>query len=161
MERYAHSLPQRRRAGKLCRLNTVLGMAEARGIWIAALQHRTLTLDEVHAELLAELGLAGDSASTSHYSCSDSPALLTPLAEVVGPADRKLNREALISILTAIRDDVPLPPVVVFREPGASTATLLDGVHRWRASLALGFSSIPCTQPSREDAELCYRYARP
>ena len=110
---------------------------------------------------LAELGLAGDSASTSHYSCSDSPALLTPLAEVVGPADRKLNREALISILTAIRDDVPLPPVVVFREPGASTATLLDGVHRWRASLALGFSSIPCTQPSREDAELCYRYARP
>jgi hypothetical protein len=33
--------------------------------------------------------------------------------------------------------------VVVFREPGAVTAALIDGLHRYRVSAALGFPSIP------------------
>jgi hypothetical protein len=36
-----------------------------------------------------------------------------------------------------------VPPVVLFREPGAVTAALLDGLHRYRVSLSLGFASIP------------------
>jgi hypothetical protein len=31
-------------------------------------------------------------------------------------------------------------------------ATLLDGAHRRRVSVALGFVEIPCIQPSREGA---------
>jgi hypothetical protein len=37
---------------------------------------------------------------------------------------------------------------VIFREPEAATATLLDGLHRYRLSLALGFTLIPAIQPS-------------
>jgi hypothetical protein len=42
-----------------------------------------------------------------------------------------------------------------------ATAVLLDGLHRWRMSLALGFVAIPATQPRREAAELGYGYVRP
>jgi hypothetical protein len=122
-----------------------------------AVQPRPLTLDDVPDELLAEVGLSRGCAPGASYRCSDPGAFLVPLAEVVGPA-RKLNREALRSFLCAVRDGIARPPVVVFREPGAATATLLDGLHRWRASSALGFSAIPCTQPNRDDAKLCYRY---
>jgi hypothetical protein len=119
---------------------------------------RSLTLSDVPESQLAELGLWRGWATEASYRCADPAAFLTPLAELVGPPARRLNRETLASILAAIRDGAALPPVVVFREPDAATATLLDGMHRWRVSLALGFSSIPCTQPSRDDAKLCYRY---
>jgi hypothetical protein len=124
------------------------------------MRQRSLTLHDVPDDLLAEVGLARGGATTVSYSCTDAAAFLTTLGELVGPI-RMLNREALVSILCGIRDGTALPPVVVFREPGATKATLLDGLHRWRASSALGFSAIPCTQPSRDDAKLCYRYTDP
>jgi ParB-like chromosome segregation protein Spo0J len=95
----------------------------------------------------------------SYYCCIDPSAILVPLTEVIGP-DRKLNEDALRRLLSGVRVGATLPPVVIFREPGAATATLLDGLHRYRLSLALGFTLIPATQPSRDDAELCYRYGK-
>jgi hypothetical protein len=50
---------------------------------------------------------------------------------------------------------------VVFREPGAASAALLDGLHRWQMSRALGFVEIPTVQASLEDAELVYQYRQP
>jgi hypothetical protein len=61
-------------------------------------------------------------------------------------------------LLTGIRDGAALPPVVVFREPRAPTAVLLDGLHQYRLALALGFTFIAAIQPSRDDAELMYKY---
>jgi ParB-like chromosome segregation protein Spo0J len=80
------------------------------------------------------------------------------LYQVIGPGHRKLNEDALRSLLCAVRHRAPLPPVVVFREPGAATTMLLDGLHRWKVSAALGVNMIPCMLTTREDAELLYRY---
>jgi hypothetical protein len=82
-----------------------------------------------------------------------------PVPEITAPV-RKLNPDAVRSLLQGVRDGADLPPIVVFRESGAATATLLDGRHRLSVSLALGFVSIPAMQPSREDAELVYCYER-
>jgi hypothetical protein len=60
-------------------------------------------------------------------------------------------------LLRGVRDD-DVPAVVVFREAGAVTAAVLDGLLRFQVSRALGFVLIPATQPSREDAEPCYGY---
>jgi hypothetical protein len=98
------------------------------------MRRRPLTLDDVPDVLLAELGMSPDWAAGGSYRCADSAAFLTPLADLVAPT-RKLNREALTLLLTAIRDGTALPPVVVFREPGprrrrCSTARIGGGRPR-------------------------------
>jgi hypothetical protein len=119
---------------------------------------RVLTLDSVPGDLLAEYGLWRGGAGAASYRCIDPHAVLVPIAEITAPA-RKLNPDALRSLLRGVRDGDNLPPVVVFREPGAVSAALLDGLHRYWVSVALGFSSIPAIQVSRKDAEAGYRYA--
>jgi ParB-like chromosome segregation protein Spo0J len=91
----------------------------------------------------------------------DRPLTLEHIPDELLAEYGQRRRGAIRDLLRGIRDDVPIQPVVVFREPGAGTAMLLDGLHRLRLSQALGFVAIPTTQPSREDAELRYRYARP
>lgn len=119
---------------------------------------RILTLDDIPDDLFAEYGLRRRGAVASSYHCSSPQAILVPIADITAPV-RKLNPDALRSLLYGVREGADLPAIVVFREPGAATAALLDGLHRVRISLALGFVSIPAIQPSREEAELCYRYA--
>ncbi|WP_316232844.1 hypothetical protein [Bradyrhizobium sp. SZCCHNPS2010] len=46
------------------------------------------------------------------------------------------------SILSAIRDRVPLPPVVLFQRAGEARYELRDGFHRFHLSAALGFTHI-------------------
>jgi hypothetical protein len=118
---------------------------------------RLLTLDSISDELLAQFGLSRRRVKADSYRCTDPTAVLVPLSEISVP-DRKLNEDALRSLLSGVRDSTDLPPVVIFREPGAATARLLDGIHRYRLSAALGFRLIPAIQPTRDDAELCYRY---
>ena len=125
------------------------------------MNRRPLTLDDVPDKLLAEYGLRRGAATGPSYRCTDPAGALVPLIEVIGPTHRKLNEEALRSLLRGVRDGADLPPIIVFREPGAAVATLLDGLHRVRLSLAVGFAVIPTTQTSREDAELVYRYESP
>lgn len=122
------------------------------------MNRRLLTLDGVPDDLLAECGLVRGGASTVSYCCTDPSAVLVPIVEITGPEHRKLNEDAVRSLLQGIRDGAVLPPVVVFREPGAPTAALLDGLHRWRISLALGFLAIPAMQPTRDAADLGYGY---
>jgi hypothetical protein len=119
--------------------------------------NRPLTLDHIPDALLVEYGLHRGSAYAVSYRCTDPQSILVPVADITAPV-RKLNADALRRLLRGVRDGDDLPPVVVFREPGAATAALLDGLHRLRVSLALGFVSIPATQPSRDDAELAYHY---
>ncbi len=121
--------------------------------------NRSLTLDDIPNNLLAEYGLQRGGATVPSYRCTNPQAILVPIAEITAPV-RKLNECTLRCLLRGIHDGDDIPPIVIFREPGAPTAQLLDGLHRWRISLTLGFASIPATQPSRDDAELCYRYRR-
>jgi hypothetical protein len=62
----------------------------------------------------------------------------SPLSRSPGPMHRKLNEEALRSLLCAIRDGIDLPPIAVFRDPGATTAAPLDGLCRGQVSLRSG-----------------------
>ena len=116
-----------------------------------------LTLDNVPDDLLTEYERWRGAADAASYLCTDPLAALVPIAEITTPV-RKLNTDVLRSLLRGIRDGDCLPAVVVFREPGAVTAALLDGLHRYWVSVALNFALIPAKQPSREDAELVYCY---
>ncbi|MDF0498103.1 hypothetical protein [Bradyrhizobium yuanmingense] len=46
------------------------------------------------------------------------------------------------SILSAIRDGVPLPPVILFQRAGEARYELRDGFHRFHLSAALGFTHV-------------------
>ena len=62
--------------------------------------------------------------------------MLLPIAKVIGPVRRKLNRDVLASILNGFRHGHSIPPVEVFYEPETDELVLLDGMHR-RALLAI------------------------
>ena len=111
-----------------------------------------LTLAEVPDTLLAGYGLRHGWANGGSYQYTDSNAVLLPLAEIDGPMHRLLNEKRLRSLLQGIRDRVALPPVVVFKREDVSTAQLIQGMHRWRLSQALGFTMIPCITLSPHEA---------
>jgi hypothetical protein len=117
------------------------------------LERRPLTLTEVPDELLDECGLRRGGAATPSYHCADAAAVLVSITEVIGPMHRKLNREALASILRGFRDRSDIAPVIAFREVNPPGIHLLHGAHRWRASLAFGFTAIPAILVTRTEAE--------
>lgn len=69
-----------------------------------------------------------------------------------GPAHRLLNEVRLRRLLKGVRDGDDLPAIHVYRAPGAPMAVLVQGAHRWRVSLALGFLMIPCWLLSSDEA---------
>jgi ParB-like chromosome segregation protein Spo0J len=71
---------------------------------------------------------------------------------------RSLDAGRLNSVMQAIRARTALPPVVVIRKATQPIATLLDGAHRYFASVATGLVEIPVYCASKEEAEVCYRY---
>lgn len=112
--------------------------------------------------ILTEFGLQPYCATTASYRCDDPAAVLVPLGELIppilGPDRRGLTPSRLRRILEAIATGQSLDAIPVYREDGAKCATILGGTHRYFASEKCGFSSIPCMELSREDAELLYRY---
>jgi hypothetical protein len=97
-------------------------------------------------------------ATTPSYRCADPKAILIPIADVIGPGHRKLNRDALADILRGFLDGDDIPPVEVFMEPHTHEVHLLHGAHCWQASLAFGFVQIPCEPKTREFAEVARGY---
>ena len=124
--------------------------------------NRSALLYEISDELLAEFGLARGAARGSSYRCTDPAALYLPLANMIVPQGRKLHEEVVKQILRGFRDGDDIAPVEAFYEPTTTEFHLLDGLHRWRASLACGFRQIPCELKTREFAEVArgYRGAR-
>lgn len=125
------------------------------------LMERPLTLDGVPDAMLAEYGFTRGEATEAAYRCVSPVAVLIPLADLIFPAERKLNEDAVRSLLAGVRDRSPIEPVPVVREPGAAKATLLDGMHRFQVSKAVGFTAIPCTYLSCSHAEVMYGYLSP
>ena len=123
--------------------------------------NRPPTLFTISDELLAECGLVRGGARGTSYRCTDPVALYLPLRNMVVPQSRKLNEGVLRQILRGFRDGDDIPPVEAFYEPSKAEFHLLDGVHRWRASLAFGFPQIPCELKTRNFAEVARGYRTP
>lgn len=122
------------------------------------MQRRALDIVDVSDELLHEVGLVRGCRTGQccyRYNAADEAV---PLRKLLGLPDRWLNRADVASILIGIRDGAAIPPVVAFREPGADVATLLHGLHRCRASVAVGFRAVPAILVSREEATDVYGY---
>ncbi len=79
-------------------------------------QLRPLTLDYIPDELLSEYALRRGAATEPSYRSTDPQSVLAPVAEITVPV-RKLNEDALRSLLHSVRDGDSLPPVVMFRKP--------------------------------------------
>lgn len=76
----------------------------------------------------------------------------TPLRSDGHPLDANgFDHKRMVSILVGIKDNVALPPIYIeLADPGQRKYRLRGGVHRYHASLTLGFSHVP--------AEIVERY---
>jgi hypothetical protein len=85
------------------------------------------------------------------FRCEDVHSLVAladieaPLRNSGYPLDANgFNRGRMMSILTGILNDVPLPAIYIERaDPYQRAYRVRQGVHRYHASLTLGFSHIP------------------
>jgi len=97
--------------------------------------------------LIAGAGLAEFHPRSVSFRCEDPQALLVPLSDIQGPNRTSIAEERAHSILTAISQDIPLPPVEVHEPPSQTAGNhrygLRNGFHRYHIALALGFSHIP------------------
>ncbi len=83
----------------------------------------------------------------------DTPdAAPVPLADIEPPlrfAGHSLDangfdHKRMVLILVGIKDNVALPPIYIeLADPGQRKYRLRGGVHRYHASLTLGFSHVP------------------
>lgn len=115
---------------------------------------------EIPDEWWKEAGMVGFIPIDSSYP--HKPDVLSyievlPIAEVapiirmpfVQRDFRGFRRDALISVLTGISRQCEMPAVEVVKFPAANvegyTARLTDGFHRFYASVAAGFTCLPCS----------------
>jgi hypothetical protein len=68
-----------------------------------------------------------------------------PLRHSGYPLDANgFRHERMVSILVGIRDNVSLPPIEIeLADPGQRKFRVRSGVHRYHASIRLGFTHIP------------------
>ncbi len=106
--------------------------------------------------MLAEFGLFPVHAPVMR--CTDAGSVPLPLADLRWPAGRAFDPDRLRRLLHGIASGSDLPAVPVYREAGATIATVLDGAHRLPIIRALGGESAPCVLVSRDEAEILYAY---
>lgn len=97
-------------------------------------------------------------ASGSEIAVAEVEPLLRQLSRGVFNDSPEFGtaRERVVSILTAFREDVPLPPIEMVRaEPGSSHRFRLShGAHRFYCAIAAGFSPVPATDVTDELAKI-------
>ena len=108
----------------------------------------TITM-EIPPEWLTEAGLQNFKPVRSSIRCA-APHELLALAEIepfvrLVPIDANGFRwSKMMPVLEIIRDDRPSKePIQVIRQVGKWPYRLHDGVHRYYASLTLGFTRVP------------------
>jgi ParB-like chromosome segregation protein Spo0J len=108
---------------------------------------------EIPKEWLTEAGVAEFRPAPSQraFRC-DGEHRLIALSDIDAPprrSDRPLDangfeRSRMVRILQGMRKNDPLPPIVLEQcDVGPRAYRLRDGVHRYHASLTLGFSQVP------------------
>jgi hypothetical protein len=108
---------------------------------------------------LAEAGVQDFKPMLCAYRCDhphESVALddiELPLRKSGYPLDvNGFHHDRMVRLLTGIRDNVSLPAIYIERaDPGQRPYRVREGVHRYHASLALGFSHLPAEIVERID----------
>jgi hypothetical protein len=104
---------------------------------------------KIPTEWLTEAGLQHFSATTQSFLCTAQHVLI-PLANIekmvrILPLDANgFRRDKMMPVLVGIRDAADIKPPVPVERVGIDRYRLRDGTHRFYASLALGFSHLPC-----------------
>ncbi len=107
---------------------------------------------EVPNEWLAIAGAQSFKPQSSAFLASsvpEWPTVLVPIAEVEAPRRDagiiSLHENRAVSVLRAIVEARPLPPIEVYKKPFALSGhlTVRDGYHRYFLSIALGFTQLP------------------
>jgi hypothetical protein len=105
----------------------------------------------IPAEWLAETRTQNFQARQRGFRC-DAPHELIALNDIQASLRRSdypldangFNRERMLRLLSGIRDNVSLPPIYIeLADPGERKYRVRCGVHRYHASLTLGFSHVP------------------
>jgi hypothetical protein len=102
-------------------------------------------------EWIAAAGLTDFKPDRSSFRC-DEPHVLMRLTDIEPPLRNAgvtldangFRRDRMMRILEGIRDGASIPPIYVeVSDPGQRPYRVRDGVHRYWASHALGFSCVP------------------
>jgi hypothetical protein len=83
--------------------------------------------------------------SDDPHECIALSDIEVPLRNSGYPLDANgFHHDRMVSMLSGIRDDVSLPAIEVeLADPGQRRYRVRGGVHRYHASLTLGFSHVP------------------
>lgn len=82
-------------------------------------------------------------------STPEWPTILVPITEVEAPVRNRgvigLHEDRSVSVLRAMVNTQPLPPIEVHKKPSSLSGRLSvrDGYHRYFLSIALGFTMLP------------------
>jgi hypothetical protein len=134
------------------------------------LTHHGLEIANIPEEWLEEAGMHKFVPSTVMYAVDLSAwksALEVRIADI-GPVRRspgvpilkdspetgQTARERVVSILSAFKAGVPLPPVGAVPLDGPYRYKLTHGVHRLYCSLAVGFTAVPVVQGFDRDLDM-------
>lgn len=104
---------------------------------------------EIPAEWLAEAGLQNFKPARVAIRCAAPHALIAldeiePFVRLVPLDANGFRRSKMMAVLEMIRDDRPCAePIYVWRQASHWPYCLRDGVHRYYASCALGFTHVP------------------
>jgi hypothetical protein len=120
------------------------------------MERRPLNLYGIPSSLLAEYGLTTDAGQRQSYRCDDPVANLVPIRDILAPMGRGLNEDVVRQLLNGIKGAASIPPVIVVSEGFKQQVALLDGLHRFRVSLALGYPMVPCQHVPLETAKSRY-----
>jgi len=106
----------------------------------------------------AEAGVQNFQPAQRGFRCDDQHELIA-LADIEVPLRRTgyprnshgnqigkngFDHDRMVRLLTGIRDGVALPAICIeLADPGQRRYRVRCGVHRYHASLALGFSHVP------------------
>lgn len=110
---------------------------------------RSLTLDDVPDDLRTEYGWRDRSRPPLHRPL---PQCSCPWRTCGGCRVANSIVRNWASILRGFRDGAYFKPVPVYHDAKARVFDLRDGTHRWRCSLAYGFTQIPCLLLTLDEA---------
>jgi hypothetical protein len=108
---------------------------------------------------IVEAGVHDFKPTGRAFRCDD-PHECIALADIEPPRRKSgysldangFRHDRMVQILTGIRDDVSLPAIHIERaDSGQPPYRVREGVHRYHASRALGFSHVPAKIVERLD----------
>jgi hypothetical protein len=105
---------------------------------------------QIPVEWLREAGAENFKPTGSHFRC-DAPHEMIVLADIEVPLRQSgypldangFDHERMVRLLIGILDNISLPAIYIERANGPRRYRVRGGVHRYHASLALGFSDVP------------------